>query len=147
MSNPATLAQAIHQLWAADSVLCALLPADRFYTGRVPPSEKMPYCRLELPGGSELQRSRQTLYEKQPIIFHVWTDTFDAGDAIAPQIRRVFANQEFDWGTGGVTDCRTEGSPSTSQTALPEIKAWETVVTFAASTWDQRLDTSSSSGY
>jgi hypothetical protein len=141
MSTPATLAQAIHQRWAADAALSALVPSDRFCTGRVPPSEEMPYCRLELPGGSQFQRSRQTLYEKQPIKFHVWTDTFDEGDGIVPEIRRVFANQAFDWATGGVLDCRPAGPPSRSQTALPEIKAWETIVTFAAATWDQRLDT------
>jgi len=140
MSTPTTLAQAIHQLWAADNALSALVPPERFCTGRVPPSEEMPYCRLELPSGSEIQRSRQTLYEKQRIIFHVWTDTFDEGDSIAPEIRRVFANQEFDWGSGGVTDCKPDGLPSASQTALPEIKAWETVVTFAANTWETRQD-------
>ena len=141
MSTPGTFAQAIHQLWAADSALSALVPPERFCTGRVPPSQEMPYCRLELPGGSGIQRSNRTLYEKRPIVFHVWTDTFDQGDAIAPEIRRVLANREFDWQSGGVTDCRPQGPPSTSQTALPEIKAWETVVTFAANTWETRLDT------
>ncbi len=140
MTTPATAAQAIHQLWAADAALSALLPPQRFCTGRVPPSEEMPYCRLELPGGSEIQRSRQTLYEKRRMVFHVWTDTFDEGDAIVPQIRRVFANQAFDWGTGGVTDCRPEGPARTSQTTLPEIKAWETVVSFVAASWEQRMD-------
>jgi hypothetical protein len=140
MPSPTTLAQAIHQLWSADSGLSALVPPVRFCTGRVPPSEETPYCRLELPGGSEIQRSRETLYERRRIVFHVWTDTFDEGDAIAPQIRRVFANQAFDWGSGGVTDCQPDGPPSTRQTALPEIKAWETVVAFAAATWEARLD-------
>ena len=146
MSTPTTFAQAIHQLWAADSALSALLPPERFCTGRVPPSEEMPYCRLELPGGSEIQRSNKTLYEKRSIVFHVWTDTFDQGEALAPEIRRVFANQEFDWQSGGATDCRPQGPPSTRQTALPEIKAWETVVTFAANTWETRLDNTSDSG-
>ena len=52
----------------------------------------------------------------------------------------MFANQEIDWQSGGVTDCRPEGPPGTRQTALPEIKAWETVVTFAAATWETRQD-------
>ena len=82
------------------------MPPERFCTGRVPPSEEMPYVRLELPGGGELVRSRETLYEKRPIVFHVWTDTFDAGDAVAAAIRAAFAHAAFDWGTGGVLDCR-----------------------------------------
>ena len=104
----------------------------------MPSSEQTPYCRLELPGGSETN-DRGTLYQKLAIVFHVWTDTFDQGDAIAPQIRRVFANQEFDWGSGGVLDCRTQGWPGTEQTNLPEIKAWETVVTLCGKTWEQRI--------
>jgi Protein of unknown function (DUF3168) len=135
-----SLAQTLHQMWSADAELSALIPPERFCTGRVPPSEEMPYCRLELPGGSEIQRSRETFYEKRQIVFHVWSDTFDEGAAIAPQIRRVFASQEFDWETGGVTDCRPHGPPAARQTALPEIKAWETVVAFAAATWEQRQD-------
>jgi len=140
MTYGTTPAQAIHGLWAADPLLCGLISADRFLTGRVPSSQETPYCRLELSGGRETQRSNGSLYQKLTIIFHVWTDTFDQGDAIAPQIRRVFASREFDWGSGGVLDCKTEGWPRTEQTKLPEIKAWETVVTFAANTWDTRLD-------
>jgi hypothetical protein len=143
MSHGSTPAQALHGLWAADPLLCSLIPADRFLTGRAPSSQQTPYCRLELSGGSERQRSNGSLYQKLAITFHVWTDTFDQGDAIAPQIRRVFANREFDWGSGGVLDCRTQGWPATEQTKLPEIKAWETVVKFVASTWDTRWDMSS----
>ncbi len=111
MSTPTTLAQAIHARWSANSPLCALVPAERFCTGRVPASEEMPYVRLEITGGGELLRSRETLYEKRPIVFHVWTDTFDDGDAVAAAVRAAFAHAAFDWGTGGVLDCRPRGGP------------------------------------
>ena len=136
----ASLPQAIHAIWAANAALAAAVPADRFITGRVPGSEEMPYVRLELESGGNIQRSRQSQYQKQVCTFHVWTDTFDAGDAIVPAIRAAFANEEFDWGTGGVTDFRQEGTAGTSQVSTPEYKAWETVVTFAASTWETRVD-------
>ena len=140
MSTPTTLAQAIHARWSANSALCALVPADRFCTGRVPASEEMPYVRLELPPGGELLRSRETVYEKRPIVFHVWTDTFDAGDAAAAAIRAAFAHSAFDWGLGGAMDLRPRGGPAARQIARAEFKAWETIVRFDATTWEQRQD-------
>jgi hypothetical protein len=140
MSAPTTLAQAVHARWSANPALCALVPPERFCTGRVPASEEMPYVRLELPGGGELLRSRETVYEKRPIVFHVWTDTFDAGDAVAAAIRAAFAHAAFDWGTGGALDCRPHGGPAPRQIARAEFKAWETIVSFVATTWEQRSD-------
>ena len=140
MSTPTTLAQAIHTRWSANSALCALAPPERFCTGRVLASEEMPYVRLELLGGGELLRSRETLYEKRQIVFHVWTDAFDDGDAVAAAVRAAFAHAAFDWGTGGVLDCRPRGGSSFRQVARAEFKAWETVVAFVALTWEQRTD-------
>jgi hypothetical protein len=140
MSTPATLSQSIHARWSASTALCALVPSARFCTGRVPASEEMPYVRLELQGGTEMLRSHETLYEKRPIVFHVWTDTFDSGDAVAAAIRAAFAHAAFDWGTGGVLDCRPLGGPAARQIARAEFKAWETIVRFQAMTWEQRTD-------
>lgn len=140
MPTPTTLAQAIHARWSANTALCALAPPERFCTGRVPASEQMPYVRLELQGGGELLRSRETLYEQRRVVFHVWTDTFDAADAVATAVRAAFANAAFDWGTGGVLDCRPHGGPSFRQVARAEFKAWEAVVALVALTWEQRTD-------
>jgi hypothetical protein len=38
-------ARAIHQRWAADAALCALLPAERFFTG-MPPQRAAPWAVL-----------------------------------------------------------------------------------------------------
>lgn len=140
IANASTLAQAIHVLWGQNAILNTAVPADRFLTGRVPGSEEMPYVRLELQSGGNIQRTRQTLYQKQQVTFHIWTDTFDAGDSIVPALQAAFASQIFDWGTGGVTDFRQEGTAGTSQVSTPEFKAWETVVTFTANTWETRQD-------
>ena len=140
MSAPATLAQAIHALWGADAGLSALLPAEAFLTGRVPPSQAMPYCRLELPGGGEQALSNVNQYRTAAVVFHVWSDGFDAGDAIAPQIRRVFANQAVNWTGGGCLRMKPEGPPRTRQTTDAEIKAWETVQRFTAVIFETRQD-------
>ncbi len=140
IAGTTSLAQALHALWAANSALVAVVPADRAITGRVPPSEEMPYVRLSLADAGNKQRTNATLYQAQRVSFHLWTDTFDAGDAAAPLIQAAFASMAFNWGSGGVTDMRQEGTPATTQTTDPEIKAWETTVTFTANTWQTRQD-------
>ena len=135
-----SLAQAIHAIWAANTALIAVVPADRSLTGRVPPSEEMPYVRVAFSDSGNISRTNKTLYQTQLVTFHAWTDTFDAGDALVPLIQNAFASQMFDWGTGGVTDMRQHGAPSTQQTNDPEIKAWETIVEFLAHTWQSRND-------
>ena len=132
-----------------NSALIAVVSVDRLITGRVPPSEEMPYVRLAPDAGDNTDRTNATLYQAARIVFHIWSDTFDTGRHVATLIRNAFASLAFDWGTGGVLDMRWDGPPASHQTTDAEIKAWETVVTFTARTWEQRKDTfqfTSSSG-
>ncbi len=143
------LESAINILWAASAALVAQVPADRLITGRVPPSEEMPYVRLEADGGSETGRTNQSIYATEKVTFHIWSEGFDTGRAIAPLIRDAFAGMAFDWITGAVLDMKWDGPPVSRQTSDPEIKAWQTTVSFTCSTWQQRQDTpaiTSSSG-
>lgn len=143
------LESAINTIWAANAALVAAVPADRLITGRVPPSEQMPYVRLEPEGGAENGRTNRTLYASEKITFHIWSDTFDVARSIHPLIRNAFAGLAFDWGTAGVLDMKWDGPPLSRQTSDPEIKAWQTSVSFTCTTWQQREDTyqfTSSSG-
>ena len=67
------LESAINILWAASAALVAQVPADRLITGRVPPSEQMPYVRLEADGGSETSRTNQSIYATEKVVFHIWS--------------------------------------------------------------------------
>ena len=100
---------------------------------------------LTVAAGSFIQRSNATLYQKQEITFHIWTDDFDEGDTIVPLLQSAYASQAFDWGTVGVTDFQQQGAADSHQSSDPEIKAWETVVKFTANTWQARTDVQSSS--
>lgn len=138
MTLPATLAEGIHRKWAADVALSALLPVSRFLTGRAPEVVEMPYCRLEMPGGSQDVRTNKSLIQSSPIVFHVWTDGFDEGDRIANEIERVFQNCiEYQGGT--VLDATFVPHTGT-QLNLPEIRAWETICNFTFRTWQARSD-------
>jgi hypothetical protein len=134
------LESAINSIWAVNTALTALVPTDRLITGRVPPSEQMPYVRLEPEGGSNTTRSNKSLYQTERVLFHVWSDTFDVGRQIAPLIRAAFASMAFNWGTGAVLDMKWDGPPISRQVTDPELKAWQTTITFTASTWQQRQD-------
>jgi hypothetical protein len=149
IAGAANLESAINTIWANNAALVAVVPADGLITGRVPPSQKMPYVRLDPQGGQEEYRSNVSVYATERIAFHVWTDTVDAGRAIAPVIRDAFNSNEFNWTVGAVLDMKWDGPPETQQVTDPEIKAWQTTVHFTLKTWTQRQDTSaitSSSG-
>ena len=134
------LESAINAIWAANQALNAAVPVDRLIIGRVPPSEQMPYVRLEPENGTNITRTNLSLYQTERVHFHIWTDGFDAGRAIAPLIRAAFASMAFSWGTGASSTCDWDGPPVSRQVTGPEIKAWHTTVTFTASTWQQRQD-------
>ena len=134
------LESALNAIWAADTALSAAVPVDRLITGRVPPSETMPYVRLEPEGGVETERTNASLYSTEKVNFHIWSDGFDVGRAIAPLIRKAFASMAFNWGSGAVLDMKWDGPPVSRQTADREIKAWQTTVSFTCSTWQQRQD-------
>ncbi len=149
ISGATGLESAINAIWAANGPLNAAVPVDRLITGRVPPSEEMPYVRLEPDSGHDTDRTNVSLYQTEQVAFHIWSDTFDTGRSIATLVRAAFASMAFDWGTGAVLDMRWDGPPQSRQTTGPEIKAWQTTVTFTAQTWQQREDTyqfTSSSG-
>lgn len=145
IAGATTLAEAIHAIWAANAALCAVIPLERFCTGRIPPSEEMPYVRVEFNSNGNVALTNRTLYQKGDIVLHIWTDDFDTGDAIAGLVRQAFDLQEFDWITGGVLNFRLSGTPNSTQTTIPEIKAWETIASFSANIWEKRSDISNGS--
>jgi hypothetical protein len=140
ISGATGLESAINAIWAANTALAAAVPADRLITGRVPPSEQMPYVRLEPDGGTDTARTNASLYQTEKVSFHIWSDAFDVGRTIAPLIQAAFASMAFNWTTGAVLDMKWDGPPVSRQTTDPEIKAWQTTVTFTCSTWQQRQD-------
>jgi len=131
---------AINGVWNSNTALAAAVPVNRLITGRVPPSEEMPYVRLEPEGGREMVRTNASLYSAVNIHFHIWSDTYDVGNAVAGLIQAAFASIAFNWGRGAVLDMKLDGPPVSRQATTPEIKAWETTVNFTCSTWQQRQD-------
>ena len=97
------LEQAIHQRWAADSELCALLPAGSFVTGRHS-GDDLPYATLQRRENHTVLRTNAgDAVDGAAVLIHVWHDDYDAGKAIAEQVETVFHDSQFSLPPGGRT--------------------------------------------
>ena len=89
------LEQAIHERWAASAALVALLPADRLKTG-LARGTGIPYATLaRKPGRTVFRTNAGDALDQVPLMIRVWHDRFDAGQAIAQEVKAVFDRAEF----------------------------------------------------
>jgi hypothetical protein len=131
----ASLVGKIHEIWeATDS-----LKATEVYTGRIPaePAASMPYARIEQPAATRRFRSNRNIAKDVEIVFHVWTDTWDEGEALRLAIEAKYQNFGFDYDGGSVLDMIYD-THSSSQPNLPEYTTWETVITYSLVTEEPR---------
>ncbi len=89
------LEQAIHARWAAAAGLSALLPAERFTTGRTH-AVLRPYANLIRKPGRTLCRTHAgEAVDEIPLEIHVWHDVFDAAQAVAQEVKAAFDRSRF----------------------------------------------------
>ena len=140
ISGATDLESALVAIWNSSTPLIAQVPRLRLITGRVPQSETMPYVRMEQVGGEGTARTNKSYYQTARVLFHVWGESLATGSTIAQLILNAYANKGFNWTTQGVLDMRADGPPVNEQVSTPEIKIWETTVSFALSLWQGRQD-------
>jgi hypothetical protein len=89
------LEQAIHERWAADSALAALLPADAVVTG-TRGSRDVPYATVHRKANRTVLRTNAGAAVDEAILaIHVWHDDYDAGRAIVRQVQAAFELGDF----------------------------------------------------
>lgn len=89
------LEQAIHQRWAADPALTALVPADAVVTG-TRGSRSVPYVTVHRKSNRPVLRTNAgDAVDEATVEFHAWHDDHDAGRAIAEQVKTVFDRSNF----------------------------------------------------
>ena len=94
------LEQAIHQRWADTPALEALLPAARLKTGRSR-GDPMPYATLTRQRNRTALRSNAgDAVDETALQIDVWCEEFDAGHAIAEQVKAAFDRAAFDLSGG-----------------------------------------------
>lgn len=141
-----SLARSLGRRWEADATLCALIPYNRVFTGRVPQTElfDFPYVSILVSQGYSSYRSDKTRGSRGPVSFHIWVD--DArleqdGFAVAEAIRNAFADKC--WAISddaSVIDVLDGGEPDAKQVPIPGIKAWEVIQMFIFCVERARVD-------
>jgi hypothetical protein len=130
------LAEAIHDLWEANTALNAALPVARVFTGRIPAGTPMPYARLEFPASAGRGRGTQSRFTDRQIRVHLWTaaEDFATGEAIQTAVEDALADQDFSAGDAGeVLDVHHDNSNSEQEDEATN-KAWHFVIQFTART-------------
>ena len=94
------LEQAIHQRWAADPALTALLSADAVVTG-TRGSRNVPYATVHRKSNRTVLRTNAgDAVDEATVVFHVWHDDYDAGRAILEQVKTAFDRSDFPLAAG-----------------------------------------------
>lgn len=164
-----SLLRSIAYRWREDATLCALIPFNRFFTGRVPGTQLVPrpYASVLSSGGGWAIRTDKTKYPRPFVSVHIWVDDdkLEDGLSIAKAVEDAYAEHCWELGDGDlVIDVLSGGEPLIHQVEMPTVKAWEVVQTFtfclcrqradanecciegsSTSVWDGQLDPSSSS--
>lgn len=96
-----TLEQAIHQRWAADTTLAALVPAEQVTTGRSS-RRRVPYVTIlrERARAAVRTNGGDTLHEIT-LRMNVWHADYDAGNSVLDQILAVFDHSSFSLSDSG----------------------------------------------
>ena len=103
------LEQAIHQRWAADDVLAALLPAERVKTGR-PSDSRVPYATVRREKNRTVLRTNAgDAVDEVTLRITVWHNDHDAGRTIVQKVKAAFDRGSFDLSGGDrvLQMCRT----------------------------------------
>ena len=131
--------------WQLDTAACALVPFDRFVTGRIPNVEDypFPYMALLVPGGSSHGRSDRSTWCRRTAVVHIWVDmdALETGEDIVENLRRVYCNQSWRYDYGSVIDVLDGGLAIMNEVNMPEFSYKELVKTMTLCIQQPRLDT------
>ena len=133
------------QRWQNDAAACALVPFDRFVTGRIPNIESgypFPYMALLIPGGTSHGRSDRGTWARRTVVIHIWVDMadLDNGEDIVETIRRVYCNQNWLYNYGSVIDVIDGGLATVNEVNEPTFSYKELVKTMTLCIQQNRLD-------
>ena len=119
-------------IWRDSTALCALVPFDRVFTGRVPGTEyyKFPYINIQEAGPTRRYRSDKSQGYYISMSFHIWVDDsrLSTGEQIECAIAKAYA--ENAWTIDGdykVIDVLDEGPAQKHQINESSYKAWEII--------------------
>jgi len=99
--------------WKHNPQACALIPFDRFVTGRIPNVQEypFPFMSLTVTGGVFRGRSDRAEWVRRTAIIHIWVDMakLEHGEAVAEMLRRIYCNRAWRYNYGDVIDVLDNG--------------------------------------
>ena len=131
--------------WKNDGQAVALVPYDRFLTGRIPNIEDYPWPSISLipGGGRRVYRSDKFEGSRRILALHIYTDPArleEDGERAAEIARRLYASQAFNYDFGQVIDILDNGPPSAQQINAATFTYWEVTKIFSLCIEQPRLD-------
>lgn len=130
--------------WEADAQACALVPFDRFVTGRIPDIEEypFPYMSLNIPGGSSHGRSDRSTWCRRMAVVNIWVDmaALEDGEDISENLRRIYCSQNWRYDYGQVIDVLDGGLATVKEVNVAEYSYKELVKTMTLCIQQPRLD-------
>lgn len=119
-----TIEQAIHEAWAGDAGLTALVPAVRVFTGCAPPETSRPIVVVERRAARPALRTSSGTVERIELALLVYENDYDRGAAIAAAVASRFDGAALDSDEGRVValrrgeETRRVGGPERMEFAL-----------------------------
>jgi hypothetical protein len=102
-----SLEQELHEQWAADAALIALVPAARVFTGFAVGDPTLPYVVLDdVSRAAQLRASTAGAVDRVELCFQIYTDDLDEAKAIAEAVRQQFDRTSFALSSGTVLSMR-----------------------------------------
>jgi hypothetical protein len=132
--------------WQARPDACALIPYDRFFTGRVPNPEDYPFPFMSLIPGSSRQVYRSDIRQgfRRVVSVHIWVDPArleEDGERAMEHVRQIYANRAWSYDQGRVIDVIDGGPPTAHQINEATFQAWELVRLLSLCIEQDRVDT------
>lgn len=148
MSEQPGFLQAFANRWEAVPAAVAVVPFDRFVSGRIPTMGDpdlpimpgylaWPAISVLAGGGRNRGRSDRKMSYVRVVSVHIWCDSDrleEHGETAAEYCRQIYANQQWSFWAAGVrgevTDVIDGGPPVPHQIVQPTYEAWEVVKLF-----------------
>ncbi len=124
-----SIARAIARVWQHSQALCAAVPFERVFTGRVPSTQQynFPYVSILVSSGKQTLRTSVAQYYWQLVAIDIWVGDYNMaeGEGIAQLASDAYANQAFRIDARSkVIDVLDGGPPVPTQVDTPTVKAW-----------------------
>lgn len=130
--------------WSASPQAVAIVPFDRFVTGRIPAAGEVspPYISMTVTGGRFLYRSDKTETFSRIVRLSIYVDgdQLETGEEVAEIARRIYHSQSWSYNFGRVTDVIPIGPPMAKQVPEGTFQAWELTKLLSVRIEQRRVD-------